>query len=266
MCPLTPTKKIHDSNRWRGKDIRAKISILILLLFAVFTACPGISAEAPREITLTYSGTSSEDQVLTIELADSWLLEPDDVYHHDLMQASFGLATSAFRNKNRPINDKDHDILDFFKNAGFTDPRTDDFHTHTGLNTIASAIAKRQAGDATIIAVAISGNNYEDEWLSNLTVDDDYRASGFNSAADRVTARLDRYIKEHHLEGELRLWVAGYSRAAAVTNLFAADAIDSGKFQAVYAYCFAPPMYAVSKRNSKKNDRQISAHFPLFII
>lgn len=157
------------------------------------------------------------------------------------MQASFAMAVSGFRSKVYEMGELDHDILDFFEKAGFTEPRSDDYNKPTGINTIGTLIAHKKVGDAILIGVSISGNNYKNEWLSNLTIENETRPKGFNHAAKKVMRRVEAYIKEHQLSGNLRIWVAGYSRAAAVSNLFAADAIESKQFDAVYAYTFATP-------------------------
>ena len=157
------------------------------------------------------------------------------------MQASFALAAAGFRSTVYDLSEKDHDILDYFAQAGFIEPRTDDYNKLTSISTIASAIAHKEIGGDTVIAVSISGNNYQQEWLSNFTIDDESRAAGFNSAADKVMPRVEEYIRDHRLTGNLRLWVAGFSRSAAVANIFAADAVETGLFQSVYAYTFATP-------------------------
>ncbi|MBQ6343117.1 MAG: hypothetical protein IJI41_08355 [Anaerolineaceae bacterium] len=151
------------------------------------------------------------------------------------------MAVSGFRSKVYEMGELDHDILDFFEKAGFTEPRSDDYNKPTGINTIGTLIAHKKVGDAILIGVSISGNNYKNEWLSNLTIENETRPKGFNHAAKKVMRRVEAYIKEHQLSGNLRIWVAGYSRAAAVSNLFAADAIESKQFDAVYAYTFATP-------------------------
>lgn len=222
--------------------------LLRLILLSVFSV---VSAEGednssllpgePLSITVEYSGAEPEKQTITVDYSDDWLLAPDDVYNHKLMQASFVLAAAGFRDRTRELSQRDYNILDFYAQAGFREPRTYDFHVTPSIETIGTAIAYKKVGDATLIAVSISGNNYQREWGGNLTVDDDNRAAGFNYAADKVTDRLHAYIRDHDLHGNLRLWAAGYSRAAAVTNDFAADAVDSGLFQAVYAYTFATP-------------------------
>ena len=217
-------------------------SFIILFLF-VLSVFSGVFAEeyAQRSITVEYSGAETESQTITVDFSDEWLLQPDNIYNHKLMQASFVLAAAGFRDKGRDLSQKDYNILDFFDQAGFIEPRTIDFDVTPSIDTIGTAIAHKYAGDDILIAVSVSGNNYQGEWAGNLTIDDDNRVKGFNDAADKVMERLQAYISDYDLSGDLRLWAAGYSSSAAVTNDFAADASESGLFQAVYAYTFATP-------------------------
>ncbi|MBQ4512472.1 MAG: hypothetical protein II969_05730 [Anaerolineaceae bacterium] len=214
--------------------------IFIILIF--FCSAAVISADSEiKSITVNYSNVTDVLQTITVDYCDDWFLQPDNVYNHKLMQASFAMAVSGFRSKVYELGELDHDILDFFQKAGFTDPQSDDFNKPTGINTIGTLIAHKKLGESVLIGVSISGNNYQNEWLSNLTIENDIRPKGFNNAAHTVMERVKKYIKDHNLSGDLRLWVAGYSRAAAVSNLFAADAVESHQFGGVYAYTFATP-------------------------
>ena len=218
-----------------------KTLFFLLLLFSVVfnRTSNAVAADECFSVTASYSGAVDFDTI-TVDFCDEWFHQPDDQYNHKLMQATFAMAVTAFRSQ---IYDdaKDHDILDFLDKTGFTELRSDDFNRETGINTIASVIAHKKIGDDTVIAVAISGNNYQNEWLSNFTIDNKERPAGFNSAAEKVKARLEKYIRTHQLTGNLRLWVTGYSRSAAIANIFSAEAVDSGRYQAVYAYTFATP-------------------------
>ena len=222
--------------------IKKKSSILFLLFFVLLCSSVFVSAEGEIiSITANYSNVTDELQTITVDYCDDWFFQPDCDYNHKLMQASFAMAAAGFRSKVYELGELDHDILDFFAKAGFTDPQSDDFNKPTGINTIGTLIAHKKVEDAVIIGVSISGNNYQNEWLSNLTIENDIRPKGFNNAAHMVMRRVEKYIKDHQLSGNLRLWVAGYSRAAAVSNLFAADAVESHQFGGVYAYTFATP-------------------------
>ena len=214
--------------------------IFIILIF--FCSAAVISAESEtRSITVNYSNVTDVLQTITVDYCDDWFLQPDNVYNHKLMQASFAMAVAGFRSKVYELGELDHDILEFFQKAGFIKPQSDDFNKPTGINTIGTLIAHKKVGETIVIGVSISGNNYQNEWLSNLTIENDVRPKGFNNAAHTVMERVKKYIKDHNLSGDLRLWVAGYSRAAAVSNLFAADAVESHLFGGVYAYTFATP-------------------------
>ena len=144
----------------KTERINAFILSIILFLFSQGT----IAAEnQPLSITVSYSNASDELQTITADFSDEWLLQPDDVYNQKLAQASFAMAAAGFRSKIYSLSERDHDILDFFNQAGFVDPRSDDYHKPTGANTVASVIAHKKIGDATLIGVSISGNNYENE-------------------------------------------------------------------------------------------------------
>lgn len=235
-CGVNGMKKMKEIR----KIISPVFSFLLLCIF--FCSSAFVSGESETfSVTVNYSNVTDVLQTITVDFCDDWLLQPPEVYNHKLMQASFALAVSGFRSKVYEMGELDHDILDFFEKAGFTQPRSDDYNKPTGINTIGTLIAHKKVGDAVLLGVSISGNNYKNEWLSNLTIENESRPKGFNNAAHTVMRRVRAYIKEHDLRGNLRLWVAGYSRAAAVSNLFAADAIASGQFGAVYAYTFATP-------------------------
>ena len=219
----------------------ASLIILILLLSFTCVYADEISENEITRISVSYCAVECDSRPITAEYADAWLLGPPEEYNHKLMQVSFAMAASAFRDNLHDLDQKDYNILDFFSRAGFIEPRTDDYNKITSIDTIATAIAHKTVGDTTLIAVAASGNNYQNEWLSNFTVSDTERSKGFNDAAQKLEGRIFDYITEHELSGKMRIWISGYSRAAAVANIAAADATDSGLFEAVYGYTIGTP-------------------------
>ena len=57
---------------------------ICVLLFSVSAAC-AVSDEDVISATFHYSGASKEQQTITIEYSDEWLLRPDNEYNHKLM-------------------------------------------------------------------------------------------------------------------------------------------------------------------------------------
>lgn len=82
-----------------------------------------------------------------------------------------------------------------------------------------------------LIMVGIRGSNYQGEWGGNFNLNAaDISASendhnGFYIASQQVIEYLDQYIKDNpELAGasEIKIWITGFSRAAATTNMTAA--------------------------------------------
>ena len=167
---------------------------------------------------------------------------PSDEYNHTLARSSIGLAMSAFRDTANE-DAQDDNLIEFLQAAGFEDITTDSYKSEptTAADSIAYGLAHKSIGDFTLIAVPVCGGNYSKEWASNFTIGDGTRSEGFNAAAQVVVAAVYNYIEANDITGDIKLWVTGYSRGGAVSNITAADLTDSGKFTDVYAYCFAAP-------------------------
>ena len=216
----------------------------IIFLFLLLISFSGTFAQEENSIipiAVSYCTVECDSRPIMAEYSDQWFLAPADEFNHKLMQISFVMAAAAFRDKTRDLAEMDYNIRTFFDRAEFRDLRTDDYDRQTSISTIGSAIAHKKIGDMTLIAVAVSGNNYQNEWLSNFTVSDEARMKGFNDASEKVLERIREYIRDHELTGDVRLWITGYSRAAAVANITAADVLNSGAFAAVYGYTIATP-------------------------
>ena len=182
----------------------------------------------------------SETRVLQWDFPydDSYFLESSHTFSRELAKATMGLTLSAFRNN---IGLMDNQYATYLEGAGFSDIYAFGYDKETSKDTISGVIAHKKIGDFTLIAATPCGQGYKKEWAGNLEVGDEERHVGFNHAAEIVEKEIRSYLESHHLEGPLKLWLGGFSRASAVANLTAADMIDSGLFEDVYAYLFAVP-------------------------
>ena len=121
---------------------------------------------------------------------------------------------------------------------------------------VAYSIATKTAvGGATLVAVAVRGGGYGCEWSSNFNVGEgqDFH-DGFNTAAKAVYRNVVKYVSQ--IEGDVKLWVTGYSRGAAVANLLAAKLDDysssTSQFDAedIFTYTFATPQGVTTSQNT----------------
>ena len=172
--------------------------------------------------------------------SDTFFTLPSDQYDHNFARLSLGLALSAFRDIDHPEAQDDY-LIEFFEDMGFGEIESETYRKEPETDSIAYGLATKKINDTTILACGVCGGNYAAEWASNLTVGDKDRSEGFYDASKKVQAAIRDYMDRHPADGPIKLWIAGFSRAAATSNITAADLTDAGIFDDVYAYTFATP-------------------------
>ena len=107
----------------------------------------------------------------------------------------------------------------------------------------------------TLVAVGVRGAGYGAEWASNISIGDQNgnlpngRHYGFDSSAQKICSSIQTYLSDHNITGEVKYWVTGFSRAAAVANLVAGYLTDDGSIyqtqkKDVYGYTWECPQAA----------------------
>jgi len=188
-----------------------------------------------------YFYSSGREWNYSFPYSDDWFKEDDGHYNHQLCRGSMGLTVAAFRLMNLPLGSQDCSLIQYYKDTGFSDIETYNYENAPTDYSISNGIANKKIDDFTLLAVGVCGSGYKDEWCSNLTIQQDIRHYGFDSAAKQVEQRIDDYIKKYNITGNIKVWLTGFSRASAVSNLVAADLTDSGKYAGVFGYHFAVP-------------------------
>ena len=189
----------------------------------------------------------------SVWFADYPFYQPATQYDGNLAVMSLAMALSA----NRALNPSEEPEADFdpslhlekfLLDAGFSDIRKDDYSKETSMYTISMAMGSRymenEGGEPfTLIAIGVCGGGYQNEWQSNMTPGSGDLHEGFLSASELVIDRLAGYILTNGITGDVKIWISGFSRAAAVSNVTAGLLVRDGMFpkENVYAYTFATP-------------------------
>lgn len=208
----------------------------------------------PDDYEVSFSTDQVYDDVRTIRYsfldtgghADTWSfpysdgffrLAPGD-FSYTFAQGSMGFAASTARSNPKVVQLQ---YETFLTEAGFTDLYHFGYGKPTTADTLSGVIGMKQVDDFIVIAAATCGQGYKNEWAGNMKVGKGVRHQGFDEAAQKLEKYIDRYVKYHKITGKKKLWLTGISRAAAIGNLTAADAIGSGEYEDVYAYLFGVP-------------------------
>lgn len=220
-----------------------KKTLAALMLLAALLLAASLALAQADEIELDgayYTPASTEVRHWSFAYCDDWFLRPSTSYDHRLARASIGMAVSSFR-RDDPA---DGNIRAYLEQAGFGDLVATDYDKTPSSETVATMMGSKQLSDgSTLVAVAICGSGYRDEWMSNLTIGGGDVHEGFEAASRKVYDRLLQYVADYVPTGEVRIWMAGFSRAAAVSNLTAERIMESGQFRQenVFVYSFATP-------------------------
>lgn len=207
---------------------------------------------------------------------DKYFMGDNSVVSEEVALASHAMALATF-NGNPDYTKRSFYLRDLWKKEGFeTIWFNDSFYEKPGTDTIGFGIASKTVqilgGTYSLIAIAVRGGNYDGEWTSNLTIGDSGDAKGFSEARDQVITGLVNFINNYKIEGNIKIWISGYSRAAITSNMVAGKILTdmkdgtyltdkvSYRKQDIYAYCFEPPMGAYVPIEEARSDLYQGIH------
>lgn len=190
---------------------------------------------------------SGQDISWPVAVSQAVFENDGQIYHQALAQATLGMALSAFRVPDVALANRGDHISAYLGELGFAQITLQEYDVQPTMQTIATAIAMKPMQDAlgayTLLAVAISGGGYQDEWKSNFLIGNGLHHEGFDYAAKQVYNRLITYIAQHGVLARYKVWLGGYSRAAATANRLAAILLDNQTVAPanLFCYTFATP-------------------------
>lgn len=113
---------------------------------------------------------------------------------------------------------------------------------------VSFCIGLRYVLNDIIVAVWVKGTSADYEWISNFNVGRSGAVhQGFGIAKDAMKKQINNYLSSRGIsiyDRNVKVWITGHSRGAAVANLYAADL--KSKASNVYCYTFATPRVSQS--------------------
>ena len=215
-----------------------------------------------KQITFTYQ--SGSDYTATCYYKNDYFADSSYEYNPSLATMSLSFAMSAFGSAEGGQDDystKDKNARQLLRDIGVPEENiasNDWFSAKPTTDSIGIIVGNMPITidnePYTLIALAVRGGGYEREWASNFTIGIQDQHDGFNTAKDHVIDYLRSYVAEQGITGPVKLWITGYSRAAATANLVG-GALDGGTFvspnityspQDIFTYCFETPAGALT--------------------
>ena len=230
--------------------MKRMLSLLLTVAVAVTLLAVPAAAESAVEGSFVYYNNVTEADATYTFAFDEADFFAGTCYNHALARMSLRLAMAAFSKESVTAL---FDTLDFSYTDQSVSYPAPAFDYDAGTTTIGYAIGSRTCaddeGEYTLIAVAMRGHGYGDEWGSNFEMGAGSRHAGFEKSAAQVTDSVMDYMQQTVApDARVKFWVTGFSRAAAVANVTAHNlnvAIGDGTLEAtpndVFAYTFESP-------------------------
>ena len=201
-----------------------------------------------------------KDSEATFYYSDEYFFDRSYDRNNSLATMSLCLAMSSFASNDTsiPYSNKSINARNLLEQIGFSNFRTNDYYEEKPQTDSIGVVAANKkievdGKEYTLLAVSFRGGGYESEWAGNFKLGEKGYHDGFTLARNEALRFIRKYIRDHDITGDIKLWIAGYSRAAATTNLVSGEInniINRGgslgnntrlKDINLYAYCFATP-------------------------
>ncbi len=214
-------------------NLMKKIFSVLLTAMIAITAIGLIKVNAEEEYSITYN----EDE--HVYYSDGYFKDPSTTYNSHLATISMQMANRSAPAGSPASNDATDEwyktqyksIQTFYDRIGFSGfAYNEDYTKKTAFDTIGVACAQRKATfkgkEYTIVAVVPRSGNYGLEWANNMALGNgdksDNLHEGWYNAANKLITFLKNYVDNNVTTENVKLWMAGFSRGGATTNIAAA--------------------------------------------
>ncbi|MBQ8648129.1 MAG: InlB B-repeat-containing protein [Oscillospiraceae bacterium] len=208
--------------------------------------------------TFSYPGISDDkDSTSEYAYSDKYFSLDSRIYNPSLATMSLCLELSCWSSEAATEwPDKTQNVRALLDELGFEDFAQNEFWAEKpSVDSVGAVAAHKELEDSTLIALAIRGGRYYNEWGGNVTVGAEGEHTGFAEGRDNVVAFLQQYLEDQDITGRVKIWLVGYSRGGAVANLTAGwlneNELVNGAELAdgdLFCYAFAPPQGILSEQ------------------
>jgi|GEM_PF-3037843 len=212
--------------------------------------------EYVEEPEFSYASGGQSDYTAKYYYQDEYFMHDARIYNPSLATMSLNLAMSAFASNEATYENQSKNVRKLLEDTGFANIKHNaSYASKPERDSIGVIIGNKKIEDNgeeyTLLAVALRGQGYEAEWAGNFRLGEIGEHEGFAIAREQVLAFLNEYVQEenNHVSENVKIWITGYSRAAAVTNLTVGRLMQRGSLgngiaiqqEHVYGYGFETP-------------------------
>lgn len=234
-----------------------------------------ISAEF-EYANLTYSDIENK---ATFYYTDDYFKNDSTTYNNHLSTMSIGLALAGVGNVMEDKKDKYGNAKDILSKIGFdnitpnnyflNDPEEGSMGTLIANKHIYLKDEEGHVNEFNLMAIVQRSANYKYEWVSNFKIGESGDHQGFSESRDIVYNDFSTFYNEHKDDYganlPVKVWMVGYSRGAAVTNLLGGKVTDNAasfntRKEDIYCYTLGTPKAVLASAHTESLDSYTNIH------
>ena len=176
-------------------------------------------------IIFTFSGCSNKKPLFKdVYYSDNFFSNKSNEYNSSL--STYGLLSAVGGFEEFEYTDTNSHVRfeRFLKEKGFKNfYHNKELEIRPTKDTVGVFFASKKIKNKTLVYMIVRGDKYSSEWASNFKIDTNkYYHQGFYDAYSKCKNELKYYL-ENYVSGDIKLFICGYSRGGAVSNLLAYD-------------------------------------------
>ena len=197
------------------------VGIVAILVLICFISCAFNGSGHHKSVrTKIDNGINGDKGEIPVNIDDIDDLIDDDTFK-DAAKFDGDLALVSLVIANQTSTEQK--IRELYSVLGFDNIVCNENYDSNSADSISYCIGHFKDGSYDMITVAVRGLNYGREWANNFKIGETGDHQGFTESAAKVYDALTSYInskyKSSYDSGKVKLWLTGYSRGAAVTNV-----------------------------------------------
>ena len=196
-------------------------SIVASFIIICFISCAFTDTGSHKKVKTSIDTGMNGDKTsvpVTVDTIDE-LVEDDSFKDATKYDEAIALVSLVIANQ----TSKEQKIRELYSALELDNIVCSNNYDSNSADSISYCIGHYKDGDYDLIIVAVRGLNYGSEWANNFKIGESGDHQGFTESATKVYNALTSYInskyKSSYDKGKVKLWLCGYSRGAAVTNV-----------------------------------------------
>jgi hypothetical protein len=287
VLKITPTVNLKTNTKYYVEIDKDYISDYYFVWFQglekdgyVFTTGDGIN----QKLNVQFMSGYNENDKKTLSYSTEWNIDffqrQSSVMNMSLARASMALSAAAYDSK-PSLNRTDGELkksltgigFDTFKSINYNPPHSQNHSDHVGAVFAQQRNVNLNGYNYTLVVAVLRGTT-SGEWHSNFNVADATKGQanvdheGFATAAREIERDLIAYLESLPNGTNVKLWITGHSRGAAIANIIGND-FSYGQYSAtnynysnrillnrtnIFTYTFATPSVTTATASVNKGN------------